>query len=877
VDVAVPSPALTGLARVHGVATEYEDWQGGHVVVGAETLRAVLAALGVEAATDEQAARSLAETDLRAWRRTLPATLVCREGETPRVAVHVPHGASVRVGLELEDGDTRVLAEGHRSAEPRLVDGGRVDEVAFELPADVPLGWHLVTAHVDGAAAGAEGVATLVVTPQALALPAALREGRVWGLMEQVYQVRSRRSWGIGDLSDLADLAAWAGEELGADFVLVNPLHAAEPVPPMEPSPYLPTSRRFANPVYLHVEDVPEVATLGPEDRARVEAWAVEARALTTRDTVDRDAVWAAKGPALRLVHGRGLDGRRARDFSRFCRREGESLLSFATWCALVEQHGQPWTTWPAELQDPRSGAVATFRERHRDAVDFHRWLQWLLQSQLAAVQRDALAAGMSLGVVHDLAVGVSPRGADAWALADTLAPGVTVGAPPDQFNQLGQDWSQPPWRPDRLAERGYSPFREMLRAVLKDSGGIRVDHIIGLFRLWWVPQGRPASEGTYVRYDHEALIGILVLEAQRAGAMVIGEDLGVVQPWVRDYMRERGVLGTSIMWFEWDEDGRPLGPESYRELCLSTVTTHDLPPTSGYLTLEHVALRDRLGLLTRPVEEERAVEQESVDTMRAVLRERGLLGEGAGVPETVEALHRFLALTPSRMLGVAVTDLVGDVRSINQPGTRDEYPNWRLPLADASGRPVTLERLMGSTLARRVAEALAAERRTPRRETLEGPDMPDVKDAPREFDLRRFVAAQSQGVYASAVRELREGRKRNHWMWFVFPQVVGLGRSATAQQYAVSGLDEARCYLEHPLLGPRLVECSRALTALATRDPVEVLGPVDAQKLRSSMTLFAHAAATPQTREVLRAVLQQYFAGEEDEATTRRLWNRGG
>jgi len=709
VELAVPSPTLAELARAHGVATEYEDWRGGEVTVAAETLRAVLAALGVEAATEELARLSLADSGLQAWRRTLPATVVCREGQSPRVAAHVPHGASVVVELELEHGGMRTMTEVGRSAEARLVDGRLVDEVAFELPADVPLGWHLLRACVGGAKAEADGVSTLVVTPRALALPAALREARVWGLMEQVYQVRSRRSWGIGDLADLADLAAWAGEELGADFVLVNPLHAAEPVPPMEPSPYLPTSRRFANPVYLHVEDVPEVAALGPEDRAQVEAWAAEARALTARDTVDRDAVWAAKGPALRLVHGRGMDGPRARDFSRFCRREGESLLSFATWCVLVEQHGQPWTIWPAELQNPRSGAVETFRERHRDAVDFHRWLQWLLQSQLAAVQRDALAAGMSLGVVHDLAVGVSPGGADAWALANTLAPGVTVGAPPDQFNQLGQDWNQPPWRPDRLAERGYGPFREMLRAVLKDSGGIRVDHIIGLFRLWWVPQGRPASEGTYVRYDHEALIGILVLEAQRAGAVVVGEDLGVVQPWVRDYMRERGVLGTSIMWFEWDEKGRPLAPERYRELCLSTVTTHDLPPTGGYLTFEHVTLRDRLGLLTRGVEEELAVEERSVGNMCAVLHERGLLEEGAGVPETVEALHRFLAQTPSRMLGVAVTDLVGDVRSINQPGTQDEYPNWRLPLADASGRPAMLEQVMATPLARRLGTALAA------------------------------------------------------------------------------------------------------------------------------------------------------------------------
>jgi 4-alpha-glucanotransferase len=705
------SQALAELARAHGVATDYWDWQGRHVHVEAATIRAVLAALGVDAVTDDRAERALAAAGERTWRQVLPPAIVCREGWTPWVPVHVPHGAHVWLEVALEDGGTRPVRQVDHWMDPRWVDGTEVGEATFELPGDLPLGWHLLRAHVD-TAPGAEGgrttaTATLVVTPEQLTLPAALRSARVWGLMEQVYQVRSSRSWGIGDLSDLADLAAWAGEELGADFVLVNPLHAAEPVAPMEPSPYLPSTRRFANPVYLHVEDIPETATLVSDARALVEAHAARARALTGRDTIDRDAVWAAKRPALWAVYQAGLTGRRAREFQRYCRREGEGLLGFATWSALVEEHGLPWREWPQDLQDPSSAAVAEFRASHREVVDFHRWLQWSLEVQLAAVQRDARAAGMSLGVVHDLAVGVNPAGADAWALGDALARGVSVGAPPDQFNQLGQDWNQPPWRPERLAELGYAPYRDMLRTVLRDSGGIRVDHIIGLFRLWWVPDGRPASEGTYVRYDHEALIGILVLEAQRAGAVVVGEDLGVVEPWVRDYMRERGVLGTSILWFEWDEDGRPLPPEDYRELCLSTVTTHDLPPTAGYLVLEHVALRERLGLLTRPVEEERAVEEESIGKVRQLLAERGLLRDRASTDETVEALHRLLAATPSRMLGVAVTDLVGDVRIVNQPGTQDEYPNWRVPLAGPDRRLVALEQVTAAPLATRIAAAL--------------------------------------------------------------------------------------------------------------------------------------------------------------------------
>jgi 4-alpha-glucanotransferase len=311
----------------------------------------------------------------------------------------------------------------------------------------------------------------------------------------------------------------------------------------------------------------------------------------------------------------------------------------------------------------------------------------------------------MSIGIVNDLAVGVHPEGADAWGLGDALARGVSVGAPPDQFNQLGQDWSQPPWRPDRLAALGYAPFRDMIRTVLRDAGGIRVDHIIGLFRLWWIPEGLAPGQGTYVRYDHEALIGILALEADRAGAVVIGEDLGVVEPMARDYLLERGVLGTSILWFEWDGE-RPLPPERYRELCLSSVTTHDLPPTAGYLTLEHVAIRERLGLLTRPVEEERAHEEHAIAAVRDALVARGLVTPGAGVDAMLEGLHRWLAQTPSRMIGYALADLVGDRRAVNQPGTDSEYPNWLVPLAGPDGRPLSLEQAMAAEEALAVTEA---------------------------------------------------------------------------------------------------------------------------------------------------------------------------
>jgi 4-alpha-glucanotransferase len=317
----------------------------------------------------------------------------------------------------------------------------------------------------------------------------------------------------------------------------------------------------------------------------------------------------------------------------------------------------------------------------------------------------------MSLGVMHDLAVGVHPRGADAWSLGDTYAEGISVGAPPDPYNQNGQDWSQPPWRPDRLAETAYAPFRAMVSTILRHAGGIRVDHVIGLFRLWWIPAGLGPTQGTYVRYDHEAMIGILALEAQRAEALVVGEDLGTVEPWVRDYLSERGILGTSILWFEfdWEGNGRPLPPERWRELCLASVTTHDLPPTAAYLAGDHVRLRDRLGVLTRPLDEELAAAQQERQAWVDQLSESGLLTQGQDEEQLIEALHRYLTLTPSRLQCVALTDAVGDRRAQNQPGTTDEYPNWRVPLTGADGQPLLLEDVFASA---RAAELAAVFRR---------------------------------------------------------------------------------------------------------------------------------------------------------------------
>jgi len=361
--------------------------------------------------------------------------------------------------------------------------------------------------------------------------------------------------------------------------------------------------------------------------------------------------------------------------------------------------------------------AVAEFAAGHAEAVDFHRWLQWLLDDQLTVAQATAVQAGMTLGIMHDLAVGVDPNGADAWALQDVLALGVSAGAPPDEYNQLGQNWSQPPWRPDQLEKAGYAPFRALVNVVLRHAGGVRIDHIIGLFRLWWIPDGAPPTEGTYVRYDHDALIGVVALEAMRAGAVVVGEDLGTVEPWVRDYLSVRGLFGTSILWFErdreWGREDKPLPADRWRAACLSSVTTHDLPPTAGYLAGEHIRIREELGLLTRPAEDELAHDCAEQAAWLAELRRLGLVGADPDTDEMIRGLYAYLGRTPSKLLALALPDAVGDVRAQNQPGTTDEYPNWRVPLTGPDGRRVRIEDIFVDPRAAALAEVMKSQVRT--------------------------------------------------------------------------------------------------------------------------------------------------------------------
>jgi 4-alpha-glucanotransferase len=579
-----------------------------------------------------------------------------------------PRGAAPPSASTLVHRRGRPLPGIARPAELRLEDGA-ILRVEADLPPDLPLGYHEIRP-LDG------GPTTrLIAAPARCHLPEGLR---AWGWAVQLYALRSRASWGIGDLADLRQLADWSVGELGAGAIVLNPLHAALPLVPQEPSPYFPSSRRYRNPLYLRVEEVPGAGASG----TAVERLAAEGRALNAERRIDRDAVLRLKMAALADLWARISPG--PPGVARYRAEQGRGLEEFATFCALAEHHGSGWRRWPAEHRHPESPAVTRFAAERRDRVAFHAWLQWLLDEQLAR-------AGRSLRLVTDLAIGFDGEGADAWAWQDLLAHGVTVGAPPDDFALDGQDWGLPPFVPHRLRAAGFAPFVETVRAGLRHAGGMRIDHVMGLFRLYWVPGGATARDGAYVRYPTDELLAILALESERAGAVVIGEDLGTVEPGVRERLLAERILSTRVVWFE----SGP--PAEYPRLSLAAVTTHDLPTVRGLWTgsdlLEQAAVGIRSNL-------------EGTEELRTHLCALTGLADGAPSDAVTLAVHRRLAEAPSVLVAATLDDALDVAERPNLPGTTaDRRPNWSLAL------PETLDRIESDPRVRAVGQALDGRR----------------------------------------------------------------------------------------------------------------------------------------------------------------------
>jgi 4-alpha-glucanotransferase len=538
-----------------------------------------------------------------------------------------------------------------------VCEDGDVRRIDGELPGDFPLGYHWLQTP--------EGRRRrLIVSPGRCWLP----EGhRAWGWAVQLYATRSRAGWGIGDLADLRAVRRMAAGQ-GAGFLLINPLHAVAPIPRQEPSPYLPATRRFRNPIYLRVGEVPGADGVDLEDDA--------GRALGGGELIDRDAIWARKREVLMrifLAHGGG------EAFARWRGERGRELQEWATWAAIADRHGADWHAWPPELRRPDTPEVAAFAEQNGASVGFHAWLQWALELQFTAA-----TDGMT--VIQDLPIGVAGGGADAWVWQDVLAAGVSVGAPPDAFNANGQDWGSPPFVPWRLRDADYEPFVQSIRATIAGAGGLRIDHVMGLFRLWWVPADGGAADGAYVRYPADDLLDIVALESHRAQALVVGEDLGTVEAGVREAMAEHGMLSYRLLWFEEDD------PADWPATAMAAVSTHDLPTVAGLWTGADLAEQREQGTGT----------DEELERGRAGLLERlGGLPDDASPDDAVRTAYRRLTRAPSTLLSATLDDAVAEERRPNMPGA-DGRPNWCLPL------PVPVEDLPGHPLVQELARTLA-------------------------------------------------------------------------------------------------------------------------------------------------------------------------
>jgi 4-alpha-glucanotransferase len=566
-----------------------------------------------------------------------------------------PRIRMVRTGERISVGIAELVTE----------DGGS-ETVRNFLPPDLPPGYHRLSDPSTGAQTD------LIVSPGRCRLPADLR---AWGWAVQAYALRSRDSWGMGDFGDLRRFAGWAART-GAGAVAVNPFHATEP-DPIEDSPYFPGSRCFRNPLYLRVEEIPGAYEAGVD----LQPLAAAGKALDKDRLIDRGAVHRLKIEAFERLWKR-FTGSAA--FDDYCAREGELLTGYATFVALGEIHGESWRGWPAELQNSNSAAVERAARDNRDRVRFHMWLQWLLDVQLEAASEPVM-------LINDLAVGVNPDGADAWLWSGCFPEGITIGAPPDDFNLRGQGWGVATFDPWRLRSRAYEPFVRMIRSALRYAGGLRYDHAMGLFRLFWIPAGAAPAEGAYVRYPHSDLLDILALESHRAGAVVIGEDLGTVEPGVREELEARAVMSYRLLYFESDS------PDAYPECALAGITNHDLPTLPGLLAGADLVEQRRAG-----------VEPNSAFARSVARRARALAGVEAPIEAVVAGCYRCLAESPSRLVAATLEDVLGVKERPNLPGTTSERPNWRLAL------PHTVEEIEVHAGPRNLAEVMGAGRRRP-------------------------------------------------------------------------------------------------------------------------------------------------------------------
>jgi 4-alpha-glucanotransferase len=710
-SVSTDRPTLRRLAARLGIADSYLDQSGGEQRVTSDATRErLLAAMGIDASTEERALHALRALWRKVQRQWIAPVRVVRQPSRAlrRVRLRLPtlhvHEIHWTLTLRTEDG----IATEWRGT----VHGGRARRMDLELPVVPPLGYHDLTIELEAGGERHSATQRLIVVPARCTPPEARLQGRRgFGITANLYTVRGARNWGAGDLGDLSTLAEWTAQA-GGDFVGVNPLHALRNSG-YDVSPYSPITRLFRNPLYIAVENIPELAyDLWARERIASAEVQAELAELRGAHMLDYGRVMALRAPILEslfrtfVAHERDGGTARGRAYAKFVEREDPQLTQFATFVAISEREGPDARQWPEPLRDANGAAVAALRTELAERVDFHRWLQFELDRQLGCVASDATRAGLALGVYQDLAVGSAPSGSDVWANPGLFVPGATVGAPPDMYSEEGQNWGLPAINPHVLRETRYDYWVRLLRAGFRHAGALRLDHALGLFRMFWVPVGAPSREGTFVKSFVNDLFGILALESVRHGALVVGEDLGTVPPEVPKVLQRWGVLGSKVVVFERDFHSGQFRPaREYPRLALATVNTHDLPPLVGWLEQRDIILRSEVGDLSDP-EQQRVMRDGRTSDRWALIElliEAGLLPESARdnvrSEPLIAALHAFLRQTPSALVGLALDDLAREGEPVNIPGIwQDKYPSWsrrmREPLETLLADPATTRML---------------------------------------------------------------------------------------------------------------------------------------------------------------------------------------
>jgi 4-alpha-glucanotransferase len=687
---------LNRLAELVGIEARYWDIEGGLHETKPDTARALLGALGIPANSDAAVLESLARLETDRWRETVPPVIIAAEGQDIAVPLRMPAagGDRLRWRIDLESGesadgssqlgDLPIEAAGNR-------DGTDCILRRLNLPAQ-PCGYHRLEIEADGV-----HTVDVIVAPSRCHLPP---EGRYWGISTQLYALRSERNWGIGDFTDLTRLMDWAGEK-GAAAVGVNPLHALFLDAPQDASPYSPNSRLFLNPLYL---DVTAIADFAESKASRAGLLSGMLGSAWPGDIIDYPAVAAAKLAVLESlyrhfwsVHGEAHDSR-GNAFRQFVAQGGAALRRFATFQAASELFGaHDWTQWPQWAQQPDSPAHLS--AENADRIGFFQYLQWQSDIQLTAAVARARAKAMAIGLYKDLAISADRASADHWAHQDLFMRDVKVGAPPDPFNEQGQDWGLIAFNPYRLRARRYDYFVSLLRAVMRYAGALRVDHVMGWQRLFLIPAGARAAEGAYLRFPREDLIAIAALESRRNRCMVIGEDLGTVPAGFRERMAEAGILSCRILYFE-REGGRYHRPDQLPKLAAVADATHDLPTLRGYWSGEDISAKLRLGILDAGREKEfRDEREEDKRQLLQALELEGLYEPNKVAdwsPALAAAIQSFLARAPSLLFLAQLEDLTGELHQANLPGSVTGYPNWqrrlRLSLAEIASDPAVGE-----------------------------------------------------------------------------------------------------------------------------------------------------------------------------------------